>query len=303
MEKKEKNVVEETFADDLAKIVGENETGIVRKIIEEEEKSEASDAKTSPERNKNRIFLYSSIFLVVIALGAVAAVYLFRKQSSVVQVAPQFSPLIFTDLTEFKEVTGLKKDEIIQTILNEASTANFKENGVEGIYLTLSQKVVGFRQFLNLMEANLDQTQIGFMSDNFMIGALDRGNASTLPEANNVSSPTTSPTPELDRDLFLLVKMRSVADVFEPMRIWEAKMFSDLHGLFKTDINADTAYLLTEDFTDGIIQNKNARILYDKNDNIVMMYVYIADDTLIITNSEPAVAEVIARLASGQIKS
>jgi len=136
-----------------------------------------------------------------------------------------------------------------------------------------------------------------------MIGAFDKGNPPALPDTNGAPSPTTDLTPKMDRDLFILIKMRSVADVFDPMQKWEAKMFSDLHGLFKTDINADTAYLLTSDFTDGIIQNKNARILYDKNGNIVMMYVYITNDTLIITNSESAVAEVISRLASGQIKS
>jgi hypothetical protein len=282
-----KNAVVETLAEDMAKVVGDNETGIVRKIIEEQEKADALDEKKSPERKKNKIFLFSGILLVLLAFVAVSVVFLFRKQIFTVPVAPQFTPIIFIDKTAVKEVAGLKKSEVIQTILNEGSSSEFKTGGIEGIYLSINSKILGFREFLNLMEANLDQTKIDFILDNFMIGAMDRG--------NEPNSPT-------GRDLFLLIKMRSVADVFDPMRTWESEMFSDLHGLFGININTDMAYLLTKDFEDGIIQNKNARILYDKDGNIVMMYVYIADDTLIITNSEPAVGEVISRLASNQIK-
>ena len=96
--------------------------------------------------------------------------------------------------------------------------------------------------------------------------------------------------------------MRSIVDVFEPMKAWESKMFYDLHSFFGMNLNEDTKYLLEKSFEDGIIQNKNARILRDKDGNIVLMYIYAKEDSLIITNSETAVAEVMLRLASSQIK-
>ena len=147
--------------------------------------------------------------------------------------------------------------------------------------------MLGFRKFLDLMEANLDQTKIDFIGDNFLVGSTNENDTSLSPA---------------DRNLFILLKMRSITDVFDPMRSWENKMFLDLHGLFGIDLNADTKYLLEKDFEDGIVQNKNARILYDKDGKVVLMYVYATDDSLIITNSEEAVAEVILRLASSQIK-
>ena len=50
---------------------------------------------------------------------------------------------------------------------------------------------------------------------------------------------------------------------FGQMRNWENKMFSDLHDIFGIPLSLDTGYLLTKNFEDGIIQNKNARILRD----------------------------------------
>jgi hypothetical protein len=282
MEEKDKikNVDVETFADDMAGVIGENENGAIKKIIEEEEKYNTEYEKVSPENKKNKIFLYVGILLVALSFGAVALVYLLRTEIFTVEVAPQYVPVVFTDKTEFKEIAGLSKDQVIQTILNEAKTADYKSGGLEGIYLTIDKKVIGFRKFLDLLEANLDRTKIEFIGDDFLIGSY-----------NNDS-----------KDVFVLLKMRSVVDVFDVMRAWEPKMFSDLHGLFGVDLNADTNYLLEKNFEDGIVQNKNARILYDNDGKVVLMYVFAEDDSLIITNSESAVAEVISRLDSSQIK-
>lgn len=104
------------------------------------------------------------------------------------------------------------------------------------------------------------------------------------------------------KDLFILLQTRSFQDVFPVMQSWENKMFLDLHSFFGVDISADTNYLLTKDFEDGIVQNKNARILYDKDFNIVLMYVYIDDNSLVITNTEDAVREIIKRLAASKVR-
>lgn len=108
--------------------------------------------------------------------------------------------------------------------------------------------------------------------------------------------------PKTGKDLFLLLKVRSFTDVFNPLRTWENKMFSDLHGLFGVPINTYTSYLLTKGFEDGIVQNKNARILYSNEGEIVLMYVFADENSIIIANTEDAVREVILRLASSKIR-
>ena len=287
-EKKVVNAPVETYAEDMARVLESNENGIAAKVIEEEERKNFEKQHMTLGGSANKIFLSAGILLVILAVGAVFLVYFLRKDIFTVPIAPQYTPIVYTDKSEFKEVAGLKKDEVIQTITNEANTAEFKEGGIEGIYLSVNKQVLGFRKFLDLIEANLDQTKIEFINDNFLIGAVDK---------TKINSPGTT-----GRDLFILLKMRSIADVFDPMRGWESKIFSDLHSFFGVDLNARTKYLLEKNFEDGVIQNKNARILRDNEGNIIMMYVYTEEDSLIITNSESVVREVMLRLASSQIK-
>ena len=83
---------------------------------------------------------------------------------------------------------------------------------------------------------------------------------------------------------------------------WEKKMFGDLYDFFGIDINPENTYLLTKDFEDGIIENKNARVLYDNNRNIVFAYVFIDDKTIVISTSPAPVREVILRLTYGEVR-
>jgi hypothetical protein len=105
-----------------------------------------------------------------------------------------------------------------------------------------------------------------------------------------------------DTDLFILFKINAFGGAFNQMRIWENKMFLDLHGFFGYDISAFTNYLLTKDFQDGFVQNKNARILYDNTGKVVLMYVFVDEEFLVITNTEQAVKEAMLRVNSSKIK-
>ena len=275
-----KNVQVETLSGDLLDVVGDNKDGIVKKIVEEEEIREKEIFKQSPAHKKNIIFVTSSIVLSILAFCAVFAVFLFRKQIFTVPVTPQFTPIIFTDKAQYADITDLDKEHIIGTVINEINSSDVKSGGIEGIYFSENKKIIGLKRFLELLEASIDKTKMEFFKDNFLAG---------------ISNKDT-------KDFFILIQMRSTTDVFDVMRAWEEKMFFDLHKFFGVELSPDTKYLLTKDFEDGIIQNKNARILHDTNGRIVLMYVYLEDGSLLVTNSEATVGEVITRLASARVK-
>jgi hypothetical protein len=130
------------------------------------------------------------------------------------------------------------------------------------------------------MDANLAKDKTGIFGNNFLLGAADQDT----------------------KDPFILFQVKSFSDAFNEMRAWEAKMFYDLHDFFGVAVNVDTNYLLTKDFEDGIIQNKNARILYDSGGKIVLMYVFVDDTSIVIGNTEEAVSDVMLRLAASRIK-
>lgn len=286
-EKKSKNINVKTYAEDMAKVLESNEEGIVKRIIHEQEEQEEQKKNLSPESKKNKFFMFISVVLVVLAFFAIFFVVVFREQIFTVDIAPQFSPIIFTDQSSILEIGGLNKDKIAQIVSNEVNNTKAKIGGVEGIYLTNNKNPVFLREFITLINGSFVPGQDVFVSDNFLLGAFNSGLKSTSPTAG---------------DLFILLKVRSFADVFQNIHDWENKMFYDLHGFFNVNINSDTNYLLTKDFEDGIVENKNARILHDKDGKIVLMYVFVDENSVVITNTEQATHEIILRLASSQIK-
>ncbi|MFZ2205635.1 MAG: hypothetical protein WAV23_03515 [Minisyncoccia bacterium] len=280
-ENKKQNKIVQTYAGDMAKVIEINEGGLIKKIIHEKEEQEQEKENLSPESRRNKTFMLISIVFVILAVGSVAFILILKQQISTVPVALQFSPLIFTDEAKIVEVGGLNVENVVKTIYSQVNATKVKKGGVEGIYLTENKSApIGLKKFLSLINANLNQSQIPLVSDNFLIGI-------TKNDTN---------------DLFILLKTRSFFDIFSALQAWEGKMFFDLHGLFGVDISTDTSYLLTKNFEDGIVVNKNARILYDKDGKIVLMYVFADENSVIITNKEDVANEVMLRLASSKIK-
>lgn len=269
----------ETLSKDMVKVLSNPGQGLIKDIIHQEEAHEEEKMNFSPETSKNKWMVAGSIIFVLITLGGLSYFFL-NQENLVVSVKPQFSPLIYTDESVFLPIDELNKNQIVAEVVERITLSEIKESAVEGIYLTENKEIIGFRKFIDLIDGTLVFDRNNFFDDNFLIGLVNRKST----------------------DLFILAKIRSHTDVFSAMREWEYKMFSDLHGFFGVPINADTSYLLTKDFEDGIVQNQNARVLYDKDGGIVMAYVYGDANSLIIINTESAAREVINRLAGSRIK-
>ncbi|MFA6520145.1 MAG: hypothetical protein WCT44_00905 [Candidatus Paceibacterota bacterium] len=286
-ENKQQNKVIETYAEDMATVIGNDTEGLIKKIIHGEEQNEIEKRKLSPESKQNQVFMYIGVVLLVLAFGVLTFFFLQDKKNTV-PVEKQFTPLVFNDKSVFLEVAGLKAEAIRQMVLSEINTSSVKDEGVEGIYLTENKKVIGLRRFLSLIKSNLAPNEnVLLVSDNFLLGMV----GSTA----DVEEPSGS-------GFFILLKARSTFDIFDSMRAWEDKMFSDLRGFLGISIDSNTSYLLTKDFEDGIVENKNARILYDKEGKIVLMYIFADENSVVITDSEGAIHEVVLRLASKATK-
>lgn len=275
---KAKNV--QTYTADMAKVLESGEGGVIKKIIHEEEEHEMLKTNLSPKSRKNRLFMFVSILLLFLAVALLTFLFLSRQKIYTVPVVPQAVSLIFTDQTEFKAVDGFSRDQLIQTVLGQVAGTKVKIGGIDAIYLTEKERVIGLKRFIELIKGSINLKQ-GFIGDNFLLGAF-----------NTASS----------KDFFILLKTSSFADAFPVLRTWEDKMLYDLNSFFGVNITPDTNYLFTKDWQDGIVGNKNARILKDNDGRIVLMYVFINDSSVIVTNSDLATDEVILRIASSQIK-
>ena len=334
IEEKPKNIQVETYADDMNKAIGSigmNEGGFVKKIIHEQETNDLKKEEFSPESKKNQVFMLLSFLFILAATVSLVFALVIKWKTSTVSVPTHYAPIVFTDGEQFLEIGGMSKDKISKIVNDEAVATEVKSGGLEAIYLTNNKKVIGIKEFLTDIEANVDQNQLAFVEDNFLLGVTNLVNispvqvepildtssvdmtkdvTSSVDTVKDVLSSTDIVNPAVpetitnvnNKNLFILLKMRSVQDVFTGIHSWEDKMFYDLHGFFGVDITAETKYLLTKDFEDGVVKNKNARILRDKDGKIVLIYVYVNDTSIVLTNSEQTVAEIMTRLAASQVK-
>lgn len=284
--KEAQHKIVQTYAEDMAGVIG-SEAGLVKKIIHGEEEHEVEKKNLSPESKANKFFMLFSILLMGLALGTLAF-FFFKTNTNIVPPEKQFVPLIFIDQSTFLEVFGLKKEEVMQIVLNQVNKTPVKAGGVEGVYLTENKQIIGLRRFISVIKGNFVlSNDTVFVKDNFLLGV------------ENSATDSVSTNRE---GFFILLKTRSTLDIFDALRAWEKKMLTDLHGFLGISISADTNYLFTKNFEDGIIENKNARILYDKDGKIILMYIFADDNSVIITNSQSAAQEIVLRLASSQKK-
>lgn len=281
---KSKNII--TYTEDMVKAIEDDKGGLIKKIIHEEEEHEEEAKNLSPKSQKNRLFMFISFLLVAVALAVLVFFAFFNDRINTVLVAP-LSSVIFMDQTDFLAIDGLTKVKIAETVSSQVNNTKTKIGGVNGIYLTENKKVIGFTRFSTLVKSSLTANQLALIGDNFLLGAFKSGLSSVSPNVG---------------DLFMLLKVKSFPDIFPVMQSWESKMLYDLHGFFGIKLSPETNYLFTKSFEDGIVANKNARILRDNNSRIVLMYIFADDNSVIITNSESAVGELILRLNSSQIK-
>ncbi|MDO8660182.1 MAG: hypothetical protein Q7K54_06350, partial [Candidatus Parcubacteria bacterium] len=197
-----KNKLVQTYAEDMSEAIENSSSGVIREIIQEQEKSEFFKKELSPESKKNKLFMLVSFVFVVLAI-IILSVFYFRNKVDTVEPEKQFTPLIFNDSSTFVEVKDLTKDQLAQTVLNKVNATKVKIGGVEGIYLTDNKKIVGLREFVNLIQGSFIPGDNALIGDNFLTGVV---NGAT-------------------KTFFILMKVNSMSDVFNPLRIWENKMF------------------------------------------------------------------------------
>ncbi len=278
---KNKNVAVETYSGDIAEAIQNDQGGLVKKIIHEEEARENEKRNLSPESKQNKFLAAASALLVALGLG-ILIYFLAGSGTETVEVGPEFVPLVFADQSSFVETAGLKKSEIIYSVFNQVRGSSVRPGGIKGIYLTADKKIMGLRQFLSLLGSNFNPGENpAIISDNFALGAVKHSEAPGF---------------------FILLKTRTIEDIFEPMRLWEAKMFYDLHEFLGLTLDSGNKYLLTKSFEDGVVENKNARFLHDNAGNLVLMYVFADNNSVVLADSQAAAREVMLRLAAKQIK-
>ncbi len=203
-------------------------------------------------------------------------------QEKKLTIEPKFTPVIFLDKTNLIDISNFSKEKIKQIVFSQANSAIVSDKEIQGFYLTYLDKILGFKDLMKIINADISLDKFNFLYDNFLIGV-----------SGNLNQ---------ENDLFFLAQMRSMNDIFEGMKLWEESIIFDLGGFFGLSSQINNDFLSKNKFENDFILNKNARILKNELGEIIFMYVYLNDNFILFTNSEEIVQEISSRITSGKLK-
>jgi hypothetical protein len=167
--------------------------------------------------------------------------------------------------------TGVPLTGEPKAFLNTLNETLMQTSGARQLYPT-QKEGEGFRiatapEVLTFLETHVAQKTIRALDNNIMIGSIT----------------TTKNEP------FIILRSYNFDTLFSGLLLWEEYMYEDLAPLFGTEpMNAPR-------FKDAVRDNTSTRILYDANGAEVMLYSFINQNTVVITSSGDALAEIIKR--------
>ncbi len=271
----------ETYAGDMADAVRMGETSIIKIAMAEKKRQEENQEATSPTSSRNRNFIVISI--VCLLIGG-AAIYLgLHRVPARVQVqtpAPQTQSIIYADSVTEINTDGVNRDTLVGDINAAMTNAQLKPGEVLNIFVTKGQDqtkvTLSSSEFFALLKTNIPPPLTLALKDNFMLGVYG-GDTNSL---------------------FMIFKTDVPDDAYASMLSWERKLFYDLFPIFKIDVSGDRAQLVDQNFTDTLIQNKDARAIKDNAGNIAFFYSFVDQSTLLIAENPKVLSEVLARIYS-----
>lgn len=268
-----------TFQADVAESIKHNKTSVVSVVLAEQARRQKLADLSSPKSKKNIAFI--AISLILLSVGGIS-IYLFYKKSSepaVVEVAKKIPSLVLAENLKPISVTGLSSEMLAKTISTEVNTANNKLDTIENVYFFEGDGKeavpISFQRLLFFLDNRMPPQLLRSLNKGFMFGI----------HTYNGNHP------------FLLLQTNFYENTFAGMLVWEQYMARDLFPIFGIVKKQDSQVFL-RNFEDRTIKNRDARILKDDNGDILMFYVFKDKNTLIITNSEFTMDEVMRRLNS-----
>lgn len=280
-----------TYASDMADAVRENEASVIQIALAEQKRKAQEEMYKSQEGttgSKIKLFI-GGLILIILAVGI--AYFVIKQKDLQQSQVPQIKKVeayISYDNDVSIDLTGTDTRENFIYKIDPELTKVENSGSIKSIFLQKKSgtdfKNLKFTDFVSIANISAPGSFIRAVSEDYMLGTYQKGDGTGKAHS------------------FLILKATDYNRAFAGMLEWEKTMLYDLFPLFHIDISGDNKYLLDKPFGDIIIDNKDARILYDKNGNDLMYYIFLNKDMLIITDSKEAIKEIGNRLMAKNAK-
>lgn len=280
-----------TYMSDMANVVRENEVSVIKVALEEQKKREREEEFVKIEGTPKKKIFWAFGGLIIL-LGAFVLSYFVIQKNPKKDIPNEIittkESLIHSEnKIEIDATTAINKIDISNILGKEVSVKNESES-IKEIFLNKKNNeltnVISIENLFTLINTNTPGQLIRSFSEEYMIGSY-------------------TPLSAYDRNhLFLIIKINDYDQAYAGMLEWEKTMLDDLYSVFQINISNLNKDIFEKPFKDIIVKNKDTRILYTDEGADVLLYLFPDKNTLIITDNQEAVKEIITRLLAKQSK-
>lgn len=256
------------------------------KKMHEQIRDESMEAQPANDYSKNKIILFVSLILIIIGIIGIAVAYLINAKNTSPAIVTQELPSLIT--TEYKgelNIDSIAKNKFVSALSSKLNDTQITVNNFSNIYITsgtsTAKKLVNSSEFVSLAGFKMSDLIKRTLLPDFMVGTYSFGK--NLP--------------------FVIFKTSSFENTYAGMLDWEKDLEENFRLLFRLSGYEKSGGILTEltptnykKFEDGVIINKDVRLLRGDDGQIMLLYGIIDKETIVITVNDVAFKEIINRL-------
>ncbi|MES2087909.1 MAG: hypothetical protein V4467_02860 [Patescibacteria group bacterium] len=280
-----------TFQGDVEQMIQEGNGSLTKiAIAESNKRSTMPYVGMEPEAPKHNILLIVGIVgLLLVSVGLLSSLYFFKSSDKPVTENNTYRPVLLADSQKNLNVTGLSRDQIIKTLLQERGSASSNLSAIESIVMTEDKtetaQPLPVEQFLSKLQSHAPSELTRSLDSDYMFG---------IHVLNK-------------KQFFLVLKTSYYQNAYAGMLSWEKNLKEDLGAFFIYPDTASTATTSTallqkvSGFQDAVVKNRDARVLRGANGAINFLYSFPDKNTIIITTNADTLEQVTSRLLKNKL--
>lgn len=279
-----------TYLSDMADTVRANEISVIKVALAEQNKHEREDLYRKAEGTPTKKIFWVLGGLIIIAAGIYGSTFIFKekvkneipeqiqKDESIISY-DESSSIILADTDSLinkinlniRENSKLDKMDLIKII------KLFKENNGQ-------KENIGIEEIISKMKLNAPSSLVRSLSNYYMVGTYTRNVTGSSGISDSIPK------------LFIIFQSKDYSYTYAGMLEWEKTLSSDMFNLFELNTTDSIDKIDERKWRDVIINNKDARVLFNEDNRPILYYVFVDKSNLIIADNQKTISEIISRL-------
>lgn len=284
-----------TYESDVADALAHKKSSVMNMVIAENKKDTGTESiANKPASHIGKKILLLLISIIFIGAGLAGAYYLYLKSplvpDPVAKPVIKIPSLIAPDTQKIIGIASLKKEQFTQFLSTEFTKYNIGPEKVLELIPTISSGSTTLRltgsQFIDTLEFDMPDVLKRSLTDHWMLGTYMQNE---------------QPAP------FIIFKTDFFQNAFAGMLKWETSMPEDLANLFgfREKARVEDALSTTSIasffnirgvFEDKAIRNRDVREFISQKGEILFLYTFIDENTIVISTSEVTISALLDRI-------